>query len=312
MDNLTIMWLVFAVTASSLFIADIKLSAGRAHEIGTRESLKLVAFWITVALLFGLLTGHMLGRERMVEFFTGYVIEYSLSMDNMFVFLIIFNYFAVPKRYQPKILTWGILGAVLMRLVLIFVGVGLINAFHWIIYVFGLILIVTAVKLIMQKDEQLDPGRNPVLHFLEKFIPFDKDLNHGNFFVKKEVWHATPLFATLVVVETTDLIFAVDSIPAILAISREPFIVYTSNVFAVVGLRSLYFLLASIMDYFRFLKVGISVVLFYVGVKMMLSGVYHIPALFSLGVVLGILGLSILFSLLLPPPPAPKPLPSKK
>ena len=149
MDNLTIMWLVFAVTASSLFIADIKLSAGRAHEIGTRESLKLVAFWITVALLFGLLTGHMLGRERMVEFFTGYVIEYSLSMDNMFVFLIIFNYFAVPKRYQPKILTWGILGAVLMRLVLIFVGVGLINAFHWIIYVFGLILIVTAVKLIM-------------------------------------------------------------------------------------------------------------------------------------------------------------------
>ena len=295
------MWIVFSVTATALFVADIKLSAGRAHEITRKEAITLCAFWVLVACVFGLLTGYMLGYERMLEFFTAYVIEYSLSMDNMFVFIMIFSYFSVPKKYQPKILTWGILGAVFMRLVLIFAGVGLINAFHWIIYVFGGILILTAVKMLLHKDGELDPGKNPLLKLLGKIMPVDKTAEGGDFFVKKEVWHATPLFATLVVIETTDLIFAVDSIPAVLAISREPFIVYTSNVFAVVGLRSLYFLLASIMDLFCYLKTGIAIILFYVGIKMLVSGYVKIPAMLSLAVVLSILAGSILLSVIFKP-----------
>ena len=223
------MWLVFIVTATSLFVADIKLSAGRAHEIGRKEALLLCAFWILVASVFGVLTGYMLGFDRMVEFFTAYTIEYSLSMDNMFVFIMIFAYFGVPKKYQPKILTWGILGAVFMRLILIFAGVGLINRFHWLIYVFGGLLILTAVKMLLHKEGDMDPGKNPLLKLLGKIMPIDKESSGGEFFVKKGIWHATPLFATLVVIETTDLVFAVDSIPAVLAISREPFIVYTRS-----------------------------------------------------------------------------------
>lgn len=304
MTKLEIMWTVFTVTATALFVADIKLSAGRAHEIGRKEALLLCAFWVLVASLFGVLTGYMLGTDRMVEFFTAYVIEYSLSMDNMFVFIMIFSYFGVPKKYQPKILTWGILGAVFMRLILIFAGVSLINAFHWIIYVFGGVLILTAVKMLLHKDGEVDPGKNPLVRLLGRLMPIDKEASGGEFFVKKEIWHATPLFATLLVIETTDLIFAVDSIPAVLAISREPFIVYTSNVFAVVGLRSLYFLLASVMDLFRYLKFGIAIILFYVGVKMTISGYYKIDPLISLGVVLGILAVSILLSVVVKPVPA--------
>jgi len=301
MTNLNIMWIIFVTTAAALFAADIKLSAGRAHEISRKEALLLCSFWILIASLFGVLTGYMLGRERMLEFFTAYVIEYSLSMDNMFVFIMIFAYFSVPKKYQPKILTWGILGAVIMRLVLIFAGVGLIRTFSWIIYVFGAILIFTAVKMFLQKDEAMDPGKNPVLRLLAEVMPMHHAVDTGNFFIKKDILHATPLFATLLVIETSDLIFAVDSIPAVLAISKEPFIVYTSNVFAVVGLRSLYFFLAAIMDSFRFLKTGISIILFYVGVKMLVSNFVHIPAILSLSVVLGILGLSILLSVLIKP-----------
>lgn len=296
------MWTVFIVTATALFVADIKLSAGRAHEITRKEAMMLCGFWVLVATLFGFLTGHMLGYEKMLEFFTGYVIEYSLSMDNMFVFIMIFSYFGVPKKYQPKILTWGILGAVVMRLVLIFTGVKLITTFHWLIYVFGAVLIFTAIKMLLQKEGDMDPGANPVLKLLGKIIPIDKEGSDGAFFVKRRIWHATPLFATLVVVETSDLIFAVDSIPAILAVSTDKFIVYTSNVFAVVGLRSLYFLLASIMDLFRYLKIGISIILFYVGVKMLISGYIKIPALLSLTVVLGILAASMLLSVVIKHP----------
>ena len=302
MTPLNLMWIVFAATAATLFIADIRLSAGRAHEIGRREALMLCGFWVLTASLFGFLTGYMLGYERMIEFFTGYVIEYSLSMDNMFVFVMIFSYFGVPKKYQPKILTWGIIGAVVMRLILIFAGVGLIRAFSWIIYVFGAVLIYTAFKMYFQKDEELDPGRNPVLKLLARVMPIAKDDDSGNFFVRRGALYATPLFATLLVIETSDLIFAVDSIPAVLAISKQAFIVYTSNVFAVVGLRSLYFLLASLLDLFRFLKTGISVILFYVGCKMLLSEHVHIPALVSLCVVLGILALSMLLSVAIKPP----------
>jgi tellurite resistance protein TerC len=305
MTNLEIMWITFAVTATALFVADIKLSAGRAHELTRKEAMMLCAFWVLVASIFGVFTGYMLGLERMVEFFTAYVIEYSLSMDNMFVFIMIFAYFNVPKKYQPKILTWGILGAVAMRLVLIFAGVGLINTFHWLIYVFGGILILTAIKMLLHNGADMDPGKNPLLKLLGKIMPIDKEASGGEFFVKKRIWHATPLFATLIVIETTDLVFAVDSIPAVLAISREPFIVYTSNVFAVVGLRSLYFLLASVMDLFRFLKYGIAVILFYVGVKMTISGYYKIDPLISLAAVLTMLAVSIILSVLIKPKPEP-------
>jgi tellurite resistance protein TerC len=219
----------------------------------------------------------------------------------MFVFIMVFAYFNVPKKYQPKILTWGILGAVAMRLVLIFVGVGLISAFAWIIYVFGAVLIYTAVKMFLQKEGEMNPGKNPVFKLLGKVMPLDMTDCSACFFIKKGVWHATPLFATLLVIETTDLIFAVDSIPAVLAISKERFIVYSSNVFAVVGLRSLYFFLAAIIDSFHYLKTGISIILFYVGLKMLASNFVHIPALLSLCVVLGILALSILLSILIKP-----------
>jgi tellurite resistance protein TerC len=296
MTPINILWIVFVFTATSLFIADLKLSAKGVHEISSRAALLLCSFWCLIATLFGLFTGYMIGAEKMVEFFTAYVIEYSLSMDNMFVFLMIFSYFNIPPRYQPTILTWGILGAVFMRLILIFTGVGLLHAFHWIIYVFGGVLIFTAVKMAFHKEEEMDPGANPVLRLMSKFMPFEKTIEGPNFFIKREIWHATPLFATLIVIETSDLIFAVDSIPAVIAISSEKFIVYTSNVFAVVGLRSLYFLLASIIQYFRFLKPGISIILFYVGVKMLISGWIKIPAMLSLGVVIGILAGSILLS----------------
>ncbi|MFA7007346.1 MAG: TerC/Alx family metal homeostasis membrane protein [Elusimicrobiales bacterium] len=299
MSNLGIMWLIFTLTATALFAADLKFSAGRLHEISRKEALTLCASWVLIAVLFGFLTGYMLGYDRMLEFFTAYVIEYSLSMDNMFVFIMIFAYFSVPGKYQPKILTWGILGAVVMRLILIFAGVGLINAFGWIIYIFGAVLVFTAVRMFLQEDGETDPGKNPALKLLARIMPLDTADDTGVFFTKKGVWHATTLFATLLVIETTDLIFAVDSIPAVLAISKEAFIVYTSNVFAVVGLRSLYFLLAAVMGSFRFLKAGISVILLYVGLKMLSSGVVHIPALLSLCVVLGILALSIGLSVLI-------------
>ncbi len=303
------MWLVFAVTASALFIADIKLSAGRVHEITRKEALMLCGFWVIVATMFGFLTGHMLGFEKMLEFFTAYVIEYSLSMDNMFVFIMIFAYFGIPKKYQPKILTWGILGAVFMRLILIFTGVKLIHTFEWLIYVFGGVLILTAIKMMVQKEGDMDPGANPVLKLLAKIIPIDKEGTNGDFFVKRNIWHATPLFATLVVIETSDLIFAVDSIPAVLAVSTDKFIVYTSNVFAVVGLRSLFFLLSSVMDLFRYLKAGVSIILFYVGIKMLISGYYKIPALLSLGVILGILAAAMLLSVIIKNPPQQEPPP---
>jgi tellurite resistance protein TerC len=222
-------------------------------------------------------------------------------MDNMFVFVLIFSYFAVPGKYQPKILTWGIIGAVVMRLILIFAGVGLIRTFGWIIYVFGAVLLYTAFKMYFQKDSELDPGANPVLKLLGRVMPLAKDDASGKFFLRKEVLYATPLFATLLVIETSDLIFAVDSIPAVLAVSKQAFIVYTSNVFAVVGLRSLYFLLASLLGLFRYLKTGISVILFYVGCKMLASDLVYIPPLLSLAVILAILALSIGVSVLARP-----------
>jgi tellurite resistance protein TerC len=304
MDHATLLWVTFVSTAVVLFSLDIKLSASKAHEISTRESLMLCSFWILIASAYGGLIGYLLDLNKMLEFFTAYVIEYSLSVDNMFVFLIIFSYFNIPKKNQPRILTWGILGAVFMRLVLIFAGVALIEKFHWITYFFGAVLIYTAVKMYFQDGEGVEPEKNQALKLFSKIMPFDMKARGESFFIRREKRvYATMMFATLIVIESSDLVFAVDSIPAVLAISSDKLIVYTSNVFAVVGLRSLYFLLASIAEYFRFLKTGVSVVLFYVGIKMITSGYYKIPSLTSLVIVLSILAFSIILSIVIKPGP---------
>ncbi|MCG2726409.1 MAG: TerC/Alx family metal homeostasis membrane protein [Elusimicrobia bacterium] len=298
MTKLNIMWIIFGILTTILFFADLKLSS-RAKEITQKESVILCLFWVSVAVLFGLLIGTMLGQQKMIEFYTGYLIEYTLSMDNMFVFLLIFSYFSIPKKYQPKILTWGIIGAVLMRFIFLFAGVKLLNAFHWLIYVFGAILILSAIKMAVQKEEGMDPSKNPLLKLIGKFIPIENTIKTGDFFtVKNKVLHATPLFAALIVIETSDIIFAVDSIPAILAVSRDTFVVYTSNVFAIVGLRALYFFLSSLIDYFRFLKLGISIILFYVGVKMLISDFYHITPLISLASIIFVLAVSMILSII--------------
>jgi len=299
METTAKMWMIFWAVAAVLFAFDIKLSK-RSKEITQKESIILCSFWIFIALSFGLLIGHMLGTEKMLEFYTGYLIEYTLSMDNMFVFLLIFTYFSIPKKYQPKILTWGILGAVMMRLIFIFAGVELLNAFHWLIYVFGVILLISAVKMAVQKEGSIHPEKNPILKLLGKIIPLDKKIEGPDFFIIREkIIYATPLLAAVIVIETSDVIFAIDSIPAILAISRDKFIVYTSNVFAVIGLRALYFFLSSLIDYFRFLKIGISIILFYVGVKMMISDFYHIPPLASLSVIIATIAISMLLSIII-------------
>jgi tellurite resistance protein TerC len=299
MESITILWIIFIVLSTGLFLFDLSLSK-RAKEVTQKESILLSAFWVLVSMGFGLIIYYFLGSVKMIEFYTGYIIEYTLSMDNMFVFLLIFTYFSIPKKYQPKILTWGIIGAIVLRLIFIFAGVELLLAFHWLFYVFGGILILSALKMAFQKEGEIHPEKNPMIKLLGKFVPISSEVNTSKFFIKKDnVKYATPLFAALIVIETSDLIFAVDSIPAVLAVSTDKFIVYTSNVFAIVGLRSLYFFLSSLLEYFRFLKIGISIILFFVGVKMIIADFYHISPIVSLIVIIGIISSSILLSIVI-------------
>ena len=299
MEDPAWMWTVFAGLVATVLYIDLGVLNRRAHVISIKEAAGWCAVWVSLALLFCAWICFRMGSHRALEFLTGYVIEYSLSVDNLFVFIVIFDYFNVPRQYQPRVLHWGILGAVLLRLIFILAGVKLILAFHWITYVFGGMLIFTGIKMILQKDQKIEPDRNPLLRVLKWFMPIADRYTGEAFFVKeKGLRHATPLFATLLVVEASDLVFAVDSIPAILAITTDQFIVYTSNVFAILGLRSLFFLLSGVLGLFRFLKVGISIILCYVGVKMLLVDVYQIPIGVSMGIVVGILILSVLASLL--------------
>jgi tellurite resistance protein TerC len=241
------------------------------------------------------------GGETALQFLTGYLIERSLSVDNLFVFLMIFSYFRVASQYQYKVLFWGILGALIMRALFIATGVALINMFHWIIYVFGVFLIIIAVKMAFEKEKEIHPEKNPVLLLFRKFMPVTENYVEGKFFIRKNKKAlATPLFVVLLVIETTDVVFALDSIPAILAITTDPFIVYTSNVFAILGLRALYFALAGVMELFHYLNLGLSVILAFVGVKMLLSNVYEIPVTVALVVVALTLIVSIIASLMFP------------
>lgn len=297
------MWVAFwAVVIIALFIDLAVLNKHHGH-VSLKEAGVMVCAWVSLAVLFGGVIWLFMGPHHALEFFTGYVLEYSLSVDNMFVFILIFSYFAIPHDLQPKVLLWGILGAVAMRFIFIFTGIQLISAFSWMIYVFGALLIFTAVKMLLQKeDEEADPGNSFVLKVFKHIMPIKTDYHGESFFVKENAkWFATPLFAALLVIEMSDVIFAADSIPAVLGITHDTFLVYSSNIFAIIGLRSLYFLLSGMAGKFPYLKYGISVILLFVGGKMLLSHYVHIPILLSLGVIVGILTLSVLASRVFPP-----------
>lgn len=293
------MWLGFAVIMTTIFIIDLGLFSRKSHEIRFREALTWTIVWVSLALAFNAGIYHFMGSTKALEFFTGYIIEESLSVDNLFVFIMIFSYFHVSKVHQPKILKWGILGALVMRGIFILAGIGLIERFHWTVYIFGGILLFTGFKMAFGKEEKIEPEKNLLVRIVRKFVPITKRVRDDRFFIRKKgITAATPLFLALLVVESSDVIFAVDSIPAVLAVTTDPFIVYTSNVFAIMGLRSLYYLLAKVMEMFAYLKLGISFILAFVGVKMLLGGAgYEIPILFSLGVIFGVLTISVIASI---------------
>ncbi|HEY0070868.1 MAG TPA: TerC family protein [Chloroflexia bacterium] len=297
------LWVAFNAFVLVLLAVDLGVFHRSNHAISVKESLMWSGIWILVGFAFNVGVFFFSGPQKGLEFFTGYVIERSLSIDNIFVFILMFAYFGVPARYQYKVLFWGILGALIMRGALILVGTALIHAFEWILYVFGAVLIFSAVRMAVQKEDvQVQPDRNPVVKLFRRFFPVTASYHGGSFFVRQgHKWLATPLFIVLLVVETTDLVFALDSIPAIFAITTDSFIVYTSNVFAILGLRALYFALAGIMDRFQYLKIGLSIVLGFVGAKMLLDAVIHIETWVSLTVVAAVLTISVIVSLLRPP-----------
>ena len=302
MPDRLLLWIVFNVFVLGMLALDLGVFHRKAHAVSLKEALIWCCVWVSLALTFNAGIYIWSGPEKALEFLTGYLIEYSLSVDNVFVFVIIFSYFAVPAAYQHRVLFWGILGALVMRAIFIVLGAALLTAFHWMIYVFGGFLIITGIKLLLTGDHKLEPEKNPAVRLVRRVLRVTPEYHGQRFFLRNngQLW-VTPLFLVLVVIESTDVIFAMDSIPAIFGITLDPFIVYTSNVFAILGLRALYFLLAGIMDMFRYLKVGLSFVLCFVGAKMMIVDFYKIPIGLSLGVVAGILGVAIVASLLGPP-----------
>lgn len=294
-------WACFIGFVLVMLALDLGVFHRKSHEIKIKEALIWSAVWISLALAFNYGIYVFMGKEKAIEFLTGYVIEKSLSIDNLFVFIMLFTYFNVNTKYQHKVLFWGILGALVMRAIFIFAGVALINKFHWIIYVFGVLLVFTGIKMLFHKDEKIDPDKNPLVRLFKKFFPVTDQEHGGKFFVKmKGRTFATPLFIVLLIVEFTDLIFAVDSIPAILAITNDTFIIFTSNVFAILGLRALYFALAGITKYFYYIKYGLSAILVFVGIKMTIVDFYKVPILYSLFTIASILIVSILVSLVFP------------
>ncbi|HPI67846.1 MAG TPA: TerC family protein [Bacteroidales bacterium] len=292
-------WIGFHILIFIMLGLDLGIFSREAHKVPVKEALIWFAVWIITALLFNLFVLYEFGKTKALEYFTSYLVEKSLSVDNIFVFILIFTYFAVPDKYQHKILFWGVLGALVMRGIFIFAGVALINRFHWIVIVFGGFLLVTGVKMLFESDIHIDPSKNPIVKFARRFLPVTDEAHHGKFFVRiNHKLYATPFFLVLLIIESSDLLFAVDSIPAVLAISQDRFIVYTSNIFAILGLRSLYFAVSGIMGYFRFLKIGLAIILAYVGVKMIVSFFhFEIPILLSLTIIGSILLMSILASL---------------
>ena len=293
------LWVGFNVFVLGMLALDLGVFHRKAHVVGFKEAGIWSAVWIALALAFNVAVWHFFGPQKGMEFLTGYLIEKSLSVDNIFIIALIFSYFAVPEQYQHRVLFWGILGALVMRAIFIAAGAALIANFHWIIYVFGAFLILTGIKMVFTPDKGLEPDRNPVVRLVRRLVPVTDRYHGQSFFVRQGgALAATPLFVVLVLVETTDLIFAVDSIPAIFAVTTDPFIVYTSNVFAILGLRSLYFLLAGVMGKFEYLKLGLAAILVFVGAKMAMVDLVKIPSAVSLAVVAAILTVAIVASLL--------------
>jgi tellurite resistance protein TerC len=291
-----IMWSIFAGTIAFMLVLDIWVNRS-SHEIRFREALVSTLVWVGLAFAFNACVWYFLGRVKALEFLTGYIIEESLSVDNLFVFIMIFSFFRVSRMHQPKILKWGIFGALIMRAVFIVVGIGLMERFHWMIYIFGGILVYTGIKMAFKGEGKIEPEKNLMVRLVRRFVPITKRTVGDRFFLRRRgILAATPLLLTLIVVESSDLIFAVDSIPAVLAVTHDPFIVYSSNVFAIMGLRSLYYLLAHVMEMFVYLKLGVSCILAFVGAKMLLADLVVIPLHLSLGVIVGTLTISILAS----------------
>lgn len=296
--NSALAWILFNVFVVAMLALDLGLIHRRAKTPSLAQALGWSGLWIGLAACFAALLYFWQGHAAALEFSTGYVIELSLSADNLFIFLLIFRYFQLPEEQQYRVLFWGVIGAIIMRAAFIFTGVGLIHRFHWIIYGFGLLLVYSGARLLLQRGAEVDPERNPLLRLLRKFVPVTPDYVGGKFFVRREQLCVTPLLLVLLVIETTDVLFAVDSIPAVLSITLNTFVVYTSNIFAILGLRSLFFALSSLLEIFEYLHYGISCVLIFVGAKMLLSHRYPIGTGMSLAVIGGILGVTIVVSAL--------------
>jgi tellurite resistance protein TerC len=297
-------WIGFNVVVLAILALDLGVLHRKAEKVSLREAAVWSGIWVALSLCFALAVYLTMGKQSGLEFLTGYLIEYALSVDNIFVFVLIFTYFGVPEKYQHRVLFWGIIGALVLRGVMIVAGSALVTRFAWTLYIFGAFLVFTGIRMALQKDDAAyNPERDPVLRAARKIVPVTKEYHGKKFFVREQRADgsshlaATPLFIVLLIVDTTDIVFATDSIPAIFAVTRDPFIVYTSNICAVLGLRALYFLLAGIVDKFVYLKLGLSMVLVFIGAKMLLEGVFHIPIAISLGVVALVLASSIVASI---------------
>ncbi|HDO7813835.1 TPA: TerC family protein [Legionella pneumophila] len=301
------MWLGFLAFVLIMLFVDLFVFGGRkAHRVSTKEALSWTILWFTLAIIFNFLLWWYLvenftfsvANEKALEFFTGYLIEKSLSFDNIFVFLILFEYFAIPAKYQHRVLIYGVIGAIVMRLILILFGIWIVNQFHWILYIFGFFLMITGIKMFIFADKKPELAKNPILHWMRSHLRITQELHDERFFLRKnQLVYVTPLFMVLVLIEISDLIFAVDSIPAIFAITNDPFIVFTSNIFAILGLRALYFLLVNMHKRFYFLKYGLAFILVFVGFKMLIAPWFKIPIFVALGIVMATLVFCILFSI---------------
>ncbi|MGF1671294.1 MAG: TerC family protein [Balneolaceae bacterium] len=301
MEHSLTLWILFNIFIIAMLLIDLMVFNRRPHEISIKESLAWTAIWIILAIIFGIGLYFFMDPASSLDYFTGYLIEKSLSVDNIFVFLLIFTYFGIESKYQHRVLFWGIFGALVFRLLFILIGIALIEKFHWIIYVFGAFLIFTGIKLGLEKDKEIHPERNPVLKLVRRYLPVTRHFYGQKFFVRiRGRLVATPLFIVLIVIETTDIVFALDSIPAIMAITRDPFIIYSANAFAILGLRALYFALSGVMRLFHYLHYGLAMILVYIGFKMLLEDIVQIPTMITLIFIGVTLTTSVIFSILFP------------
>ncbi len=296
-------WLIFGSVVFIALFLDLFVFHRHPHKISLKEALLLSTFWIALGLAFGVFVYYDRGYDRAVEYFTGYLLEKALSLDNIFVFILIFSYFKIPEEFRHKVLFWGVLGAILFRAIFIFAGLELIKNFHWMVYVFGIILIVSAIKLLITEEKEFHPEQTLIYRIASRIIPLKPHNGNGRFFIReKGKVYATPMFLTLLFVESSDIMFAIDSVPAIIAISKDPFVVYTSNIFAILGLRSLYFAAAGVLPLFHYLHYGLSFILGFIGVKMIVSEFYKIPVEVSLLLIGSAIFLSVVASLLVKKP----------